>query len=160
MIFVRKCRERRRLRTPLGFRVTDHPPPNIINMMLTPTYINTAAVAITELTRPSLDIPSSNVARVCTKNRSRPVEMDSISAIKQLGHAVLGWKRGSPGKKPRRRGNVSCPTRSTRARPFPPGAPRGTSYPLSTPERRRHPPGERGCACRAKACGLLNVPRA
>ena len=67
--------------------------PNIINMMLTPTYINTAAVAITELTRPSLDIPSSNVARVCTKNRSRPVEMDSISAIKQLGHAVLGWKR-------------------------------------------------------------------
>lgn len=93
MIFVRKCRERRRLRTPLGLRVTDHPHPNIINMMLTPTYINTAAVAITELTRPSLDIPSSNVARVCTKNRSRPVEMDSISAIKQLGHAVLGWKR-------------------------------------------------------------------
>ena len=93
MIFVRKCRERRRLRTPLGFRVIDHPHPNIINMMLTPTYINTAAVAITELTRPSLDIPSSNVARVCTKNRSRPVEMDSISAIKQLGHAVLGWKR-------------------------------------------------------------------
>jgi len=71
-------------------------------MMLTPTYINTAAVAITELTRPSLDIPSSNVARVCTKNRSRPVEMDSISAIKQnwvtrslVGNARISRKKAA-----------------------------------------------------------------
>ena len=55
--------------------------PNIINMQLTPMKINTAAVAIAALTRPSFDIPSSNVARVCTKNRSRPVEMDIISAM-------------------------------------------------------------------------------
>ena len=86
--------------------------PNIINMQITPINSITAAVAITALTRPSWTSPP-RMSPGSARRTGRPVVMDSISAA-NMNWTTRSAKREDSGA--RGRGDVSCPTRSMRAR--------------------------------------------